>query len=156
MGLNRYYSDTNCNGWILPGLSALKDFNIKEETIIKSKEKENIMSKNIVTLTDQNFQKEVLESDVPVLVDFWAPWCAPCRIVAPVVEQLADEYIGKFKIAKLNTDENNKTASTYGIMSIPTLGIFKDGQLVDGVVGAVPKQTLSKKLDEHISNIVIN
>jgi thioredoxin 1 len=114
------------------------------------------MSKNIVTLTDQNFQKEVLESDVPVLVDFWAPWCAPCRMVAPVVEQLADEYIGKFKIAKLNTDENNKTASTYGIMSIPTLGIFKGGQLVDGVVGAVPKQTLTKKLDEHISNIVIN
>jgi len=114
------------------------------------------MSKNIVTLTDQNFQKEVLESDVPVLVDFWAPWCAPCRMVAPVVEQLADEYIGKFKIAKLNTDENNKTASTYGIMSIPTLGIFKGGQLVDGVVGAVPKQTLVKKLDEHISNIVIN
>lgn len=114
------------------------------------------MSKNIVTLTDQNFQKEVLESEVPVLVDFWAPWCAPCRMVAPVVEQLADEYIGKFKIAKLNTDENNATASAYGIMSIPTLGIFKRGQLVDGVVGAVPKQTLAKKLDEHIANIVAN
>jgi thioredoxin 1 len=114
------------------------------------------MSKNIVTVTDQNFQKEVLESEVPVLVDFWAPWCAPCRMVAPVVEQLADEYLGRFKIAKLNTDENNETASAYGIRSIPTLGIFKGGKLVDGVVGSVPKQTLSKKLDEHVIKIAIN
>lgn len=114
------------------------------------------MSKNIVTVTDQNFKKEVLESEVPVLVDFWAPWCAPCRMIAPVVEQLADEYAGKFKIAKLNTDENSETASAYGIRSIPTLGIFKGGQLIDGVVGAVPKQALAKKLDEHSNNNVIN
>lgn len=135
----------------MPVILPIKIINIKKETI-----KENTMSKNIVTVTDQNFKKEVLESEVPVLVDFWAPWCAPCRMIAPVVEQLADEYLGKFKIAKLNTDENSETASTYGIRSIPTLGIFKGGQLVDGVVGSVPKQTLSKKLDEHVIKIVIN
>jgi thioredoxin 1 len=114
------------------------------------------MSKNIITLTDQNFKKEVLQSDLPVLVDFWAPWCGPCKMIAPTVEQLADEYAGKFKIAKLNTDENSETAGLFGIMSIPTLGIFKNGQLVDGVVGAVPKQMLSKKLDEHIGKITTN
>lgn len=85
-----------------------------------------------------------------MLVDFWAPWCAPCRMVTPVVEQLADEYAGKFKVVKLNTDENSETASAYGIMSIPTLGIFKNGNPVDRVVGAVPQNVLAKKLDEHV------
>jgi thioredoxin 1 len=151
LGIDRNHSDFNGGSGILPVILPIKIINIKKETI-----KENTMSKNIVTVTDQNFKKEVLESEVPVLVDFWAPWCAPCRMIAPVVEQLADEYLGKFKIAKLNTDENSETASTYGIRSIPTLGIFKGGQLVDGVVGSVPKQTLSKKLDEHVNKIVIN
>lgn len=111
------------------------------------------MRKNVVTLTDQNFTKEVLESEIPVLVDFWAPWCAPCRMIAPIVEQLADEYLGRFKIAKLNTDENFETAGKFRVMSIPTLGIFKNGQLVDGVIGAVPKNTLTKKLDEHLNTL---
>lgn len=108
------------------------------------------MSKNLIIATDENFQKEVLESPIPVLVDFWAPWCGPCRMVAPVVEELANEYAGKVKVAKLNTDENMETASQYGIMSIPTLGIFQRGELVDAAIGVVPKKVLKAKLDEHL------
>lgn len=109
------------------------------------------MDKNIINVTDQNFKAEVLESDLPVLVDFWAPWCAPCRMIAPVVEQLANEFSGKLKVAKLNTDENFETATKYGIMSIPTLAIFVGGEVVDGVVGAVPKQVLNDKIKSVLS-----
>ena len=101
-------------------------------------------------VTDETFEKEVLESDVPVLVDFWAPWCGPCRMVAPVVEEIADQYKDQIKVFKLNTDENPSVASDYGIRSIPTLMIFKGGKKVDMVVGAVPKTTLATAIDKQL------
>jgi thioredoxin 1 len=101
-------------------------------------------------VTDSTFKLEVLESDVPVLVDFWAPWCGPCRMVAPVVDEIAEQYTGQVKVVKLNTDENPGVASQYGIRSIPTLMIFKGGQRVDMVVGAVPKTTLATTLEKYL------
>ncbi|NEP80159.1 MAG: thioredoxin [Okeania sp. SIO3C4] len=103
-------------------------------------------------VTDSSFKQEVLESDVPVLVDFWAPWCGPCRMVAPVVEEIAGQYEGQIKVVKVNTDENPNVASQYGIRSIPTLMIFKGGQRVDMVVGAVPKTTLAQTLEKYLDN----
>lgn len=105
---------------------------------------------NLIEGTDANFSQEVLKSDKPVLVDFWAPWCGPCRMVAPVVEEIANEMVGKLKVVKLNTDENYGVAGQYGIMSIPTLGIFKNGRLVEAVIGAVPKQHLISKITPHL------
>ena len=104
------------------------------------------MSKEI-TLTDKNFEEEVLKSDKPVLVDFWAPWCGPCRMVAPVVEEIAEEYEGKVKVGKANTDEIPNIAGQYGITSIPTLIIFKDGKPAEQIIGAVPKTAITEKLD---------
>jgi len=101
-------------------------------------------------VTDSSFQQEVLESDLTVLVDFWAPWCGPCRMVAPVVDEISEQYEGQVKVVKVNTDENPNVASQYGIRSIPTLMIFKDGQRVDMVVGAVPKTTLANTLEKYL------
>jgi thioredoxin 1 len=106
------------------------------------------MGKNTVELTDANFAATVEQSDVPVLVDFWAPWCGPCRLVAPVVEELAETYSGRMRVGKLNTDDNPAVASQFNIRSIPTLLFFKNGQVVDHVVGAVPREKLQKKVDE--------
>ncbi len=97
------------------------------------------MAENVIQATDANFEQEILQSPLPVLVDFWASWCAPCRLIGPVVEELAGEYDGRLKVAKMNVDENVNTPTQYGIRGIPALLIFKNGELVDQVVGAVPK-----------------
>ncbi len=100
-----------------------------------------------LTLTDENFTREVLESEQPVLVDFWAAWCGPCRALGPVVEELAEEYDGRVKVGKLNVDENPGVAARYGIRSIPTLLVFRQGEVADSAVGVVPKSALREKLD---------
>lgn len=104
----------------------------------------------VLTITDQTFEEEVLKSTQPVLVDMWAPWCGPCRMVGPVIESLAEKNKDKFKFCKLNVDENRMIASGYNVMSIPTLMFFKDGKAVDMVVGAVPEEALQQKIDEHL------
>lgn len=101
-----------------------------------------------VTLTDENFKSEVLESDIPVLVDFWAPWCPPCQLLGPIIEELAEEFFGKIKVGKLNVDEAPKTAQRYSIMSIPTLKIFKGGEVIEEMVGLRSKEEIARKLEE--------
>jgi thioredoxin len=98
-------------------------------------------------VTDANFESEVIKAETPVLVDFWAPWCGPCRMVAPIVDELSQEYDGKVKFVKLNTDDNVQTASKFGIRSIPTLLVFKGGEVAGQIVGFRPKSDLKKRLD---------
>jgi len=105
---------------------------------------------NYVEVTDNNFEDEVLKSDLPVLVDFWAVWCAPCRMIAPIIEELANEKEGLLKVAKMDVDNNPNTPMKFGIRSIPTLLLFKNGEIVDQVVGAVPKAMLESKLEKHV------
>ncbi len=102
-------------------------------------------------VTDANFETEVVKSDKPVLVDFWAPWCGPCRMVAPLVEELAEEYDGKVKFVKLNTDDNVNIATRYGIRSIPTLLMFKGGEPIDQIIGFRPKGDLKKTVDKALA-----
>jgi thioredoxin 1 len=113
------------------------------------------MNSTIIHATDETFHTDVLSSSIPVLVDFWAPWCGPCRMVSPVVEELAKDYAGKIKFVKVNTDENMDTSVAYGIQSIPTLAIFRDGKLVDGVLGAVPKKTLENLLRKYLQPVAV-
>jgi len=105
------------------------------------------MSEAVVQVTDSNFDQEVLKSSVPVLVDFWAEWCGPCRMVAPVVEELAKQYQGKVKVAKVDVDQNQRIATQYSIRSIPSLYVFKGGKVVDQIVGAVPKHQIVSVLE---------
>ena len=102
---------------------------------------------NTVEITDDNFETEVVNSDKPVLIDFWAVWCGPCKLVAPIVEELATEYDGKVKIGKLDVDSNQQTSIKFGVRSIPTLLLFKDGKLKDTIIGAVPKNKIVEKLN---------
>jgi len=101
----------------------------------------------LTEITDDNFETEVINSDLPVLIDFWAVWCGPCKIIAPIVEEMAAEYEGKAKIGKLDVDANQQTAIKYGVRSIPTLLLFKDGELKDTIIGAVPKTNIVEKLN---------
>lgn len=102
------------------------------------------------TLDQANFEQEVLKSDLPVMVDFWAVWCGPCKVLSPIVEELANEYAGKVKVGKVNVDENNQLAMQYNVMSIPTLKFFKGGKLVGEMVGAAPKNIVEKELQKYL------
>jgi thioredoxin 1 len=108
------------------------------------------MSKNVIEFTDGNFASEVEAGTGITVVDFWAPWCGPCRYVAPVINQLAEEYAGRVRVGKLNVDENPETAARYGIRSIPTIGIFRDGEPMDAVVGAIPRAILQEAVEKQL------
>lgn len=109
------------------------------------------MAGNVKEIGDSDFGAEVLKSDVPVLVDFWAPWCGPCKSIAPVIEEIAGEYQGKLKVAKLNVDDNPRTPTEYGVRGIPNLVIFRGGQVVERIVGAVPKDQLTGAIDRVLA-----
>ncbi len=108
------------------------------------------MAGNILQVTDDTFEAEILKSDIPCMVDFWAAWCGPCRAIAPVVEELAEQYTGKVKVAKLNVDESPKTPGQYGIRAIPTLILFKGGQVADQITGAVSKNHIEQALSKLV------
>jgi len=107
--------------------------------------------KDVNVVSDATFEADVLKAPGHVLVDFWAPWCGPCRAVGPVIEKVAELYAGRVKVAKMNVDENPMTSQTYGIRSIPTVALFKDGEVVDGVLGAAPLPFFTEMLDKHLS-----
>lgn len=105
---------------------------------------------DVQQVTDESFESDVLKSDLPVLIDFWAPWCGPCKAIAPVVEEVAKQYAGRLKVVKMNVDDNPQTPSRYGVRGIPNLIVFKDGQVRDQIIGAVPKAQLVKAIDQVV------
>lgn len=108
------------------------------------------MGENIVTISDSTFEETVIKSSTPALIDFWATWCAPCKAIAPLVDQIADEYAGKIKVCKMNVDENPSTPGKFGVRGIPTLILFKDGKVVDQLVGAVPKSQITALVNKAL------
>ena len=110
------------------------------------------MGNNVNKFTDGNFESEVVQSGVPVLVDFWAEWCGPCRLMGPILDELAPAYAGKLKIGKLNVDENQNTPSNFGILNIPTMILFKGGREIERIIGAMSKNDLQKKIDKALGN----
>jgi len=123
---------------------------VRKQACFRASEEESMS--NEITVTDDSFEQEVLKSDVPVLVDFWAPWCGPCKMVAPIVEEIAGEFNGRLKVGKLNTDENQGVAAKYGIMSIPTLLIFKNGDVAEKIIGAQSKQAIVARVESVLGN----
>ena len=109
------------------------------------------MSENVIEFNDQNFDSDVLEAGTPVLVDFWAVWCGPCKAIAPIVEEIANDYNGKVKVGKMDVDRNNQVAMRYGIRSIPTLLVFNNGEVVDQVIGNVGKESIESMLNKALS-----
>lgn len=139
---------------VVPELRGLNLFNssfIYPNEMQQGDTKRNMAGANMLTLTDSTFDREVLNSDVPVLVDFWAEWCGPCRMMEPTIEAIAADYAGKIKVGKLNVDDNGATAMRFNIRGIPTLLLFKDGRIVDQRVGAVGKAEVQKMLEAHIA-----
>ena len=110
------------------------------------------MNENVMHVGEAEFQSEVLDSDIPVVVDFWAPWCGPCKMVGPVLEELSGEYAGKVKFTKINTDENQQLAVKFGIMGIPTIKIFKGGKEIESMTGAAPKDMMKEFIDKAVKN----
>jgi thioredoxin 1 len=105
---------------------------------------------NEVIIDEQNFDKEVVHAELPVMLDFWAVWCGPCKVLSPIVEEISNEYVGKVKVGKVNVDENNQLAGKYSVMSIPTLKFFKGGKVVGEIIGAAPKATILAELQKHL------
>jgi len=108
------------------------------------------ISENVIHLNDGNFEEEIKNAQKPLLIDFWAPWCGPCKTIGPIIEELAETYKGRAIIAKINVDENQKAAMTYGVRSIPTLVLFKDGKIVDTIIGLVPKERLEEFINKAL------